>query len=241
MCSIESSTRMTFNHFNLTNKQIDDCPINQNIERNFEKKDTKLFTDLVLIPKQPAHLILLKTSINFTALDNFLDRYKKALFFLKFDFFNVFELNNSTISPPYFKSIAVTYYEKSKLDFFVLNVVDNALIFLQTCQDFLDHNLITSKIGSIFKGPYTKYGNYEIRLMECEFKNRLCPLLFLNSRLDHFEIDGMFTTFLKLNILRFSQLPPTWRSTSINSTEATNFKKYIHNRTQFGITRQTCF
>jgi len=78
---------------------------------------------------------------------------------------------------------------------------------VQSCQDFKNKNI--SAINSIFQitksnYDYSSYYQIYVDLINCEFKQVLCPLVYKNSDIKNFRINNLANTFYKKNLLQFS-------------------------------------
>jgi len=71
---------------------------------------------------------------------------------------------------------------------------------IKSCQDFHDKNV--SSINSIFQ--IKQYdGIISFLLINCEFKEKVCPLVFNNSVISSLIINNLANTFFKKNLLQF--------------------------------------
>lgn len=76
---------------------------------------------------------------------------------------------------------------------------------VENCQDLT----ATTSIRSIFQFRLeilkpTRPIVYELKLNNCQYKKKLCPLLFRNSRFDVVYVNNIIDTFYTTNILKFS-------------------------------------
>lgn len=82
---------------------------------------------------------------------------------------------------------------------------------INSCEDM--RKLNRSNISSLFQLSY----NYNIYILRnCEFKQIICPLVFMNVKLREFMITDIVDTFYKKNVLTFDYLPED-QSSSLNS------------------------
>jgi len=74
---------------------------------------------------------------------------------------------------------------------------------VKSCQDYDEKNI--SEINSIFQitNP-TK--NIRINLHNCEFKEKMCPIVFKNSDMDTLSLSNLANTFYKKKLFQFDSL-----------------------------------
>jgi len=71
----------------------------------------------------------------------------------------------------------------------------------RSCQDFYEN---VSEINSIFQ--IKKYnGNIVVWLTNCKFREKICPLVFNNSKIEQLLINNLANTFFKKNLLQFDK------------------------------------
>lgn len=85
----------------------------------------------------------------------------------------------------------------SRFDFFV-----NEMRVARSCQEYVDANLTTPR--SIFQ-IFVKR-KMRLDLINNVYKNRLCPLLFKNARINLLYISGMSNHFFRQNVLSFNSI-----------------------------------
>ena len=101
---------------------------------------------------------------------------------------NIFKDENLIVAKPPIGIISLSkcrldfYYNKKKISF---------------CQEIIDFNM--TQFNSIFQSPSS-----QIVLRNMENNENICPLVFLNSKIDYFFLMKMSDTFYKRNILSFS-------------------------------------
>lgn len=186
-CELDSLSQLTFN-FNLTWDQIDQCNLNnKNVPIVFRSR-----------------AILNKNSINFSNLDKIINKYKTTNFSIIFKYFDGFQvdlLNESDLFPNKSHNDVFINYDMANMEFYFKDKL------LETCEDFFNQNLTIFKsifhLGS-FLNPFNTKSN--IMIKNCKFKHKICPLVFINSKMDSLIIYGLFETFIKTNILRFDDL-----------------------------------
>jgi hypothetical protein len=133
---MESSTNLDFN-FNLTNKQIDNCEISKN------KPDIATYLDFRRKPLR--YFFLRRDSINFSNLVKLLKTYNNTEFRLHFNYLSGFQLEFSeNIEIPSSGNIYSIKLRKSNIDFYYNERL------LETCEDFIKHNLINNFFVLIF-------------------------------------------------------------------------------------------
>ena len=96
---------------------------------------------------------------------------------------------------------------------------------LQSCQDFIDLNI--TKLESIFQLNKLE-STIDITLKSVEYKQKTCPFVFTNARLEQLFFDGLVDTFYKRSVLSFSseiftELNSTIKTMMLKNVQAINF------------------
>ena len=81
---------------------------------------------------------------------------------------------------------------------------------INSCPDFFDSNI--TEIQTIFQ----THGMTSVVLLKVEYKQKTCPIVFNNSRMQYLDIDGLVDTFYKKNVISFSNENYTKLNSMIN-------------------------
>ena len=176
------------------------CDINS---QTFEFKFSQSITDnetCVLEKNQSLN------SINFRWMSNDLTALEKKFNFSNviryFDYFEGWSLN---VYFWYLKGFDVNFLDKNYSSNKLINInINNCRLDfyhnkkkMNSCQDFAHSNI--TEIQSIFQIEQSTVSlNFE------EYKQKICPLVFMNSRIQILEMSGLIETFYKKNLLSFS-------------------------------------
>jgi hypothetical protein len=159
----------------------------------------KHFPQTIIFRWTTKDLSILDEQFNFTNVISYFNYFKFAGRFeahfwnLKgFDIEMLKNLNSSETSPDlsiYLANCPLDFYHKRRR--------------INSCQDIIDSNL--TDIESIFQIK-TGYNGFPsaFRLQNVEYKRSICPLIFSNSQIKLFRLEGLVDTFYKKNVLSFS-------------------------------------
>lgn len=158
---------------------------------------------ILFYPETPLSNYIFDERFHFENLKSYIRMFNKSLGFyiMRFNYVHGFQVNTMSVdlSSELFNDqyTTVTFY-KSQFDFYINSVL------VESCEHLIDSNL-TSPRSSIFQifritRPLT------ISFSRCEYKRKVCPLLFNNSNLFTLVIDHMIDSFVKTNVLTFFHL-----------------------------------
>ena len=137
-------------------------------------------------------LTVLEKKFNFTNVFRYFDYFKGSLT-IYFWYLKGFDVN--FLDKKYsFKSFKTVYIDiwNCQLDFY-----NNKKKKMNSCQDFADSNI--TEIQSIFQITKSM-----LSLNFVQYKQKICPLVFMNTRIEIFTIIELVDTFYKRNVLLFS-------------------------------------
>ena len=164
-----------------------------NIDQKCEFEDL----NLLLFRWTSNDLLILDKAFNFTNVIRYTDFFKNLPFVVNIMNIKGFDVNflgkkflfnnNSPIAIYIYNSRLDFYHNKKKIN---------------SCQDFVDSNI--TEIESIFQQIYEGNTVTNLDLINVEYKQKTCPLVFKNSRMNYMSIIELVDTFYKKSILSFS-------------------------------------
>lgn len=182
-CELDSSTKIDFIQ-NLTNDEIEQCEINRNDDESILQFEPKILTNIVLG----------RNSVNFSNMIQLLSLYYNLTFTMVFNRFSGFQIDLFENFKAKDEELEFWVIEKFQIQIqnAELNFYFDSML-LETCEDFISHNL--TKPQSIFITNFF----YKIYLTSC-------PFLFSKTKIKSLIVQGVYKTFLKTNILKFHDL-----------------------------------